>query len=51
MNNQKICYTRSGNANGDVMLLVHGITTYSFIWRKLLPLLEKDYDFIRDQHV
>ena len=51
MNNQKICYTRSGNANGDVMLLVHGITTYSFIWRKLLPFLEKDDDFIRDQHV
>ncbi len=46
MNNQKICYTRSGNANGDVMLLVHGITTYSFIWRKLLPFLEKDYDVI-----
>jgi len=46
INNQKICYTRSGNAGGDVMLLVHGITTYSFIWRKLLPYLEKDYDVI-----
>jgi len=46
INNQKICYTRSGNADGDVMLLVHGITTYSFIWRKILPYLEKDYDVI-----
>jgi len=43
---QNICYTRSGNTKGDVMLLVHGITTYSFIWRKLLPYLEKDYDVI-----
>jgi len=46
IDDQNICYTRSGNANGDVMLLVHGITTYSFIWRKLLPYLEKDYDVI-----
>ncbi|PCI44425.1 MAG: hypothetical protein COB41_04410 [Proteobacteria bacterium] len=46
INERKICYTRSGNANGEVMLLVHGITTYSFIWRKLLPYLEKDYDVI-----
>jgi len=46
IDDQKICYTRSGNATGDVMLLLHGITTYSFIWRKLLPYLEKDYDVI-----
>jgi len=46
INKQKIYYTRSGNASGEVMLLLHGITTYSFIWRKLLPYLEKDYDVI-----
>jgi len=46
IDNHDICYTRSGNANGETMLLVHGITTYSFIWRKLLPYLEKDYDVI-----
>ncbi|MBN4073384.1 alpha/beta hydrolase [Mariprofundus ferrooxydans] len=41
-----IAYARSGKADGEVMLLVHGITTYSFIWRKLLPFLEHDYDVI-----
>jgi len=46
INDQKICYTRRGNADGDVILLVHGITTYSFIWRRILPYLEKDYDVI-----
>jgi len=46
IDNQNICYTRSGNPRGDVILLVHGITTYSFIWRKILPYLEKDYDVI-----
>jgi len=41
-----IAYQRSGNRGGEVMLLVHGITTYSFIWRKLLPHFEKEYDVI-----
>jgi len=41
-----IAYSRSGNSSGEVMLLVHGITTYSFIWRKLLPFLEQHYDVI-----
>jgi len=36
-----IACSRSGNSSGDVMLLVHGIPTYSFIWRKLLPFLEQ----------
>jgi len=31
---------------GEPLLLVHGITTYSFIWRKLLPLLEERYQII-----
>ncbi|MFQ5519272.1 MAG: alpha/beta fold hydrolase [Mariprofundus sp.] len=29
-----------------MVLLVHGITTYSFIWRKLLPCFEQEYDVI-----
>ncbi|MDX8388863.1 MAG: alpha/beta hydrolase [Mariprofundaceae bacterium] len=41
-----MAYSRSGHDAGEVLLLVHGITTYSFIWRKLLPFLEKDYDVI-----
>jgi len=33
----RMAYHREGK--GDVVLLVHGITTYSFIWRRVLPLL------------
>jgi pimeloyl-ACP methyl ester carboxylesterase len=36
-----IAYSSSGE--GEVVLLVHGITTYSFIWRKIVPLLDKNY--------
>ncbi|MDX8396717.1 MAG: response regulator [Mariprofundaceae bacterium] len=36
LDHHRIAYTRSGNRQGETMLLVHGITTYSFIWRKLL---------------
>jgi len=39
-------YSRTGKAGAEVILLVHGITTYSFIWRKVLPHLEQDYDVI-----
>jgi len=35
-------YHREGK--GEPVLLVHGITTYSFIWRNIIPLLSKDYD-------
>ena len=28
---------------GETVLLVHGITTYSFIWRRVVPLLAKQY--------
>ena len=37
-------YHREGK--GEPVLLVHGITTYSFIWRKIIPLLSKKYDVI-----
>lgn len=31
---------------GEPLLLVHGITTYSFIWRNLIPFLESRYELI-----
>jgi pimeloyl-ACP methyl ester carboxylesterase len=37
-------YHREGK--GEPVLLVHGITTYSFIWRKIIPLLSTTYDVI-----
>lgn len=37
-------YHREGK--GEPVLLVHGITTYSFIWRKIIPLLSTAYDVI-----
>ncbi len=40
----KMAYYRTGN--GEPVLLVHGITTYSFIWRKIIPLLKPHYDVI-----
>lgn len=39
-----LAYTREGS--GQPILLVHGITTYSFIWRKIIPLLSSNYDVI-----
>jgi len=40
----KLAYTRQGQ--GETVLLVHGITTYSFIWRKMIPVLAEKYDVI-----
>jgi len=40
----KIVYHRKGR--GDAMLLVHGMTTYSFIWSDLVDSLSKEYDVI-----
>jgi pimeloyl-ACP methyl ester carboxylesterase len=39
-----IKYYRSGK--GETVLFVHGITTYSFIWRKIAPFFQDDYDVI-----
>ena len=40
----RIAYHRSGS--GAPMLLVHGITTYSFLWREMAPELAKSHDVI-----
>jgi len=40
----KLAYHRSGS--GEPIVLVHGITTYSFIWASVVPALETDYDVV-----
>lgn len=40
----KLAYLRKGT--GETVLLVHGITTYSFIWQQVFSLLSKNYDVI-----
>jgi pimeloyl-ACP methyl ester carboxylesterase len=40
----KIAYKRVGE--GEPILLIHGITTSSFIWRNMQPGLSKNYDVI-----
>jgi pimeloyl-ACP methyl ester carboxylesterase len=37
-----IAYLHSGS--GEAVLLVHGITTYSFIWKDIIPSLAADYE-------
>ncbi len=39
-----LAYRRQGL--GSPLLLVHGITTYSFIWRNLLPELARNHDVV-----
>jgi 2-hydroxymuconate-semialdehyde hydrolase len=39
-----MAYHREGK--GEPVLLVHGITTYSFIWRRIIPLLSPKFDVI-----
>ena len=39
-----IAYFREGK--GETIVFVHGITTYSFIWRKIIPYFQKNYDVI-----
>lgn len=40
----RLAYHQEGT--GETVLLVHGITTYSFIWRRIVPLLRAHYDVI-----
>ncbi len=44
INGHKIAYHRFGR--GETVLLVHGITTWSFIWRNMIDLLSEQYDVI-----
>lgn len=50
--NPQICQVSGNNLNyfregqGETVLLVHGITTYSFIWAELFHLLKSDFDVI-----
>jgi pimeloyl-ACP methyl ester carboxylesterase len=39
-----IAYHREGA--GETVIMVHGISTYSFIWRKIVPILSEKYDVI-----
>lgn len=41
---RRIAYRSEGA--GETVLLVHGITTYSFIWRKIVPLLSDTFRVI-----
>jgi len=40
----RLAYLRQGS--GETVLLVHGVTTYSFIWRQVLSQLSENYDVI-----
>ena len=44
VNGYRLAYHSAGS--GEVVLLVHGITTYSFIWRRIVPLLADRYRVI-----
>ena len=41
---ERVAYFQKGQ--GEPILLVHGITTYSFIWRQIVPLLDSEYQVI-----
>ncbi len=44
IDDHELVYYRIGQ--GEPLLLVHGITTYSFIWRNLIPYIENRYELI-----
>lgn len=44
VNGHRLAYSRAGT--GPTVVLVHGITTYSFIWRQIIPQLTRFYDVI-----
>jgi pimeloyl-ACP methyl ester carboxylesterase len=41
---KKLRYYREGK--GETIIFIHGITTYSFIWRKMVPFFSDKYDII-----
>jgi pimeloyl-ACP methyl ester carboxylesterase len=40
----RIAYYRQGS--GESVILVHGITTYSFMWRNIMPQMAQKYDVV-----
>jgi len=40
---QRIAYVSGGQ--GETVLLVHGITTYSFLWKDVCPLIRREHTF------
>lgn len=44
VNDHRLAYCRSGS--GEPVLLAHGITTNSFVWREIIPDLETGFDVI-----
>ena len=44
INGNSIRYYRGGS--GDSIIFIHGITTYSFIWRQIVPYFVLSYDVI-----
>jgi pimeloyl-ACP methyl ester carboxylesterase len=44
VDDRRLAYRRSGC--GEAVLLIHGITTNSFIWSEIQPALSEDYDVI-----
>lgn len=44
VNGHRIAFHREGK--GETVVLVHGITTNSFIWRRIVPLLRDDFEVL-----
>jgi pimeloyl-ACP methyl ester carboxylesterase len=44
VSDRRMAYRRSGH--GEPLLLIHGITTNSFIWREITPALAEDFDVV-----
>jgi pimeloyl-ACP methyl ester carboxylesterase len=44
ISDRRVAYRRSGR--GETVLLVHGITTNSFVWREIVPRLSESFDAI-----
>jgi len=51
VSNGRLFYRWHGPENGPVLLLVHGLTTPSFVWRDMLPaLIAADYRILTFDH-
>jgi pimeloyl-ACP methyl ester carboxylesterase len=46
INGNAIAYYRVGKRKNQTVLLVHGLSTYSFIWRNIVPTMSQTYDVI-----